>query len=206
MIIENIDEISRLSFDDYYGEMGISKEQISRRKRIAERALDAFLLIFAYYRRIKNQPYIATELPAFIKAELIKALPSEYKQSGTVDDPDIMTHISLIAASVANSIMRYGEGWYTDYDNAWELAANEGNSIENRADYVEAVKNGFTKKTWHTILDGRERETHMIMDGKTIPINDYFNVGFSIMKYPRDDSMGAAVEEIANCRCHVSYS
>lgn len=206
MILENIDEISRLSFDTYYGEMDISKDQINRRKRIAERFLDAFLLIFAYYKRIKNQPFVSSELPAFIKAELIKALPYEYKQSGTVDDPDILTHISLVAASVANSIMRYGEGWYTDYENAWELAAQEGNSIENRVDYTEAVKSGKTKKTWHTILDGRERETHRIIDGTTIPINDYFNVGSSIMQFPRDDSMGAGAEEISHCRCHVSYS
>ena len=143
MLIENIDEVNPLSFEQYYGEMGITPLQIARRVKVADRFLDAFLLVFAYYKRIKDHANAKTEIPVFLKATLIKALPSEYKEDGKINDIDIQKHIDLVTASVAASILRYGDGWYTDYDSAWSLAADEGNAIENNHDYAEAVQLGI---------------------------------------------------------------
>ena len=86
------------------------------------------------------------------------------------------------------------------------ILARMGISVENYNDFSEAVKSGKTKKTWHTILDGRERESHRLVDGETIPIDQYFLVGSSYMRFPRDDSLGADAKEIIHCRCHLSFS
>lgn len=197
-----IDEIN--TFADYYGEMGLSEKRIQNRINVANRFLDAYLLVFALARRLKDKPYKKTEITAKLREEVIKSIPSTMKEDGQVKDPYLLNHIALVVASISQSIMRNGD-WYTDYGTAWELAANEGNSIENYIDFEEEVKSGKTEKTWHTILDGRERETHRLVDGKTIPINDYFVVGTSYMRFPHDDSLGADVSELNNCRCYLTY-
>lgn len=84
------------------------------------------------------------------------------------------------------------------------IALNEANWQFNNQEYFEA-KNKFTKKTWHTALDERVRISHSVMEGVTVDINDYFIVGGYPMKYPLDDSAGAPISEIANCRCTVEY-
>jgi len=61
-------------------------------------------------------------------------------------------------------------------------------------------------KTWNTILDGRERITHNIADGQMQPIMMPFEVGSSLLMYPKDMSLDASLEEIINCRCSVSFS
>ena len=53
--------------------------------------------------------------------------------------------------------------------------------------------------------DERVRDTHAEIDGVTIPINDAFVVGNSLMDYPMDTSYGADLEEVINCRCGCIY-
>lgn len=198
-----IDEINQLSFDTYYGEMQISKEQKEQRIRIAETFLDDLLFLFAYARRKPGKG----ELEAKLKAALIALIPSEFKQDGVVTDPYIKDHIALFVTSVIATTMKYLDSeYYTSYDRAWHLAADEGNIIGNYSDYSDAVKAGKTKKTWLTMKDERVRITHIMVDGETIPIQDYFRVGTSWMRFPLDQSLGASPSEVLNCRCVVSYS
>lgn len=56
------------------------------------------------------------------------------------------------------------------------------------------------------MCDRRVRHTHEMVDGETIGIYDAFEVGDALMMFPKDDSLGAGQEEIANCRCVVEYS
>lgn len=82
------------------------------------------------------------------------------------------------------------------------IALNEANWKWNNQEFYEAKESKKTK-TWHTALDERVRLTHMELEGVTIPIDDYFNVGGFLGKYPLD--MALPIEETANCRCSVSY-
>ncbi len=63
----------------------------------------------------------------------------------------------------------------------------------------------IVNKTWETIIDGVERESHFDADGQTVGSRDSFSVGFSSLLYPGDTSQGAGPEEIINCRCSTSY-
>lgn len=66
--------------------------------------------------------------------------------------------------------------------------------------------NGYKlKKSWVTILDGRERLWHAEAFGQTVFINNLFNVKDEMLMYPGDISHGASPSNICNCRCSAIY-
>jgi len=95
--------------------------------------------------------------------------------------------------------------YFLSNDRALDLAENGANIIADYGDYENAVEDGYTKKQWRTMRDNKVRDTHVLMEGKTIPINDYFDVNGSKMRYPHDLSMNPDINEIANCRCVCTY-
>lgn len=59
-------------------------------------------------------------------------------------------------------------------------------------------------KTWNTEGDERVRESHVFVDGDTKQADQPFEVGQTMMMYPGDPL--APVEEVANCRCWLSWN
>lgn len=58
---------------------------------------------------------------------------------------------------------------------------------------------------WHTILDGRERDSHGAMDGQIQPWGRTFVSGAgNQLRYPGDEN--APASERANCRCNRTFS
>lgn len=95
----------------------------------------------------------------------------------------------LIAAQnvgLAESWARQKEG---ELINDAGLIASNGKQVE-------------VKKEWRAILDSRTRPSHAEADSQQTGINDSFNVGGELLKYPRDPNGSAG--NIINCRC-VSY-
>lgn len=97
------------------------------------------------------------------------------------------------------------DDWWLSEDRAWVIGAEDANSIENYEDFQEAIENGYTMKEWCDVRDDKERESHLAVGGKIIPISDPFMVGDSLMMFPKDTSFGAGPEEIDNCRCYLRY-
>lgn len=95
--------------------------------------------------------------------------------------------------------------YFLSDDRALDLAENGANIIADYGDYENAVENGYSKKQWLTMRDSKVRDTHVSMEGKTIPINDYFDVNGSKMRYPHDLSMNPDIAEVSNCRCVCHY-
>ena len=60
------------------------------------------------------------------------------------------------------------------------------------------------EKTWRSVLDGNERETHRAADGQTVALDATFTVGGYAADYPGDADL--PTEEKMGCRCWVSYS
>ena len=112
-------------------------------------------------------------------------------------------------ASVFNAAIQpessQADSWYISLDRAKFNAENEANTILNRSDFLKAKEAGYTRKRWLTEHDNRVRPTHAEIEGLTIPIDEYFVVGDSIMSYAHDVSHGASVNELANCRCATVY-
>lgn len=58
-------------------------------------------------------------------------------------------------------------------------------------------------KTWSAILDDHTRIEHALADDQTVKQDEPFIVGGESLMFPGDDSMGASLENILNCRCNT---
>lgn len=85
-------------------------------------------------------------------------------------------------------------------ERANEIALNETNWIYNWLNHQNIVETQETH-TWVSMMDERVRISHWNADGQTVPVNEPFIVGGYKMMFPLDDSLGAPITEIVNCRC-----
>ena len=99
-------------------------------------------------------------------------------------------------------------GHRIEFDRVNTIARTETASASNRAS-LEAVKSNDSPATemkiWSTIGDTLVRDSHEMMDGKTIAREAMFDVRSSMMDCPADSTHGAAAEEVINCRCRLDY-
>lgn len=63
-------------------------------------------------------------------------------------------------------------------------------------------------RTWHTIRDGRERDTHGAMNGQAVRGLDepFRSPNGAMLRYPGDSSLGAGASETVSCRCDESIA
>lgn len=90
----------------------------------------------------------------------------------------------------------------TESINALRAGQHEG--IKQAVEMGEVDQQDVMKE-WDATMDSRTRDSHADMDGEQVGIDEPFNVNDSLMMYPGDTSMGAAPEEVIQCRCRVSY-
>lgn len=198
-----------IPYDEYFGEMELTDAQKEERIGLAESIERTFLYIFGLLA-------VMTALDSGIDREqitstLVTRLEDDYEQNG-IDlgaYPSIREYITRRAGELIDTTIKSLDRDYDftlSNDRAMLIGENESNSAFNSKELEDAIKNGYTQKTWRTMRDKRVRHTHEMVDGETIGIYDAFEVGDTLMLFPRDDSLGAGQEEIANCRCVVEYS
>ena len=200
------------SYEDYFSVMDISDDEKKERIALAKKLEKVFLLMFALY--ISED---ADEDEIFIEAyknyiEEAKSFLGAKENSAYIEQHARKIIQNLIDVTQAN--LEDEENKETDSYNNYFLsqkramltAANEANSIANYGEYVQAVKDGKNQKKWKSERDNKVRNTHRQVDRITIDIFEPFEVGDSLMMFPKDTSLGANIEEIANCRCTVEYS
>lgn len=193
---------SILSIDEYFNEMDLTEIEKKKRKAFAEDMQEAMLFIFALFSIMKQYNRINKEF-------IISQLQSRYSEIvlQRMDiDKYLENYISNFCEETVDVTLRHiDEPFYLSDDRSLLIATNEGNSIFNYQEFSEAVKSGKTRKRWITERDNKVRKTHAEVNGITIPINEPFVVGNSLMMFAKDVSLGASMEEIANCRCAVLY-
>ena len=196
---EKHDPIS-MDYDEFFGEMHLTEAQKKKRKKTAEKMqeiMEWLLAIVYYYMSGGVYDYMG----AIAEAE--QSYKDVVKDTG-VSDSFVNNHITMAITSVVSTMEKNPDNIYNyTNDRARMIAENEANSIWNDAEFEEALRSGKKYKTWHAIIDKRTRDTHKEVNGKTIPITEYFIVGNSLMLFPRDSS--AEDEEVVNCRCSLSY-
>ena len=93
-----------------------------------------------------------------------------------------------------------------DYQKAVRIARTETHRCREAGTYESALKGekaGIKQvKTWNSSNDSRTRREHRKLDGKTIPIDEYFRVGSAKALKPGDT--GRAEHDV-NCRCFLTY-
>lgn len=93
-----------------------------------------------------------------------------------------------------------------DYQKAVRIARTETHRVKEAGTYESALKGekaGIKQmKTWNSSNDGRTRKEHRRLDGKTIPMDEYFRVGSA--KALKPGATGRAEQDI-NCRCFLTF-
>lgn len=219
--VATLDELNQLvgmdrsmSFDRYFGTMRLSDEQKRVRIELAERLEDEFVYCLAllYY----SYPNINESLISVIEQRYMDALIN----IGVIDrdaerivletSTELKAEYELQAKKFAADTVSVtadhkDEAYYYSNDRARLLAAGEASTIFNMVDYDAAMIAGLYFKQWQTAGDTHVRETHEELEGVIKHIDEPFEVGAEMMMFPRDGSLGAGAEEIANCRCTVAY-
>ena len=208
MLPLSFDELNKLvgykrsmDFKTYFGEMRIS--DVQKRKRIAlARKLEQemiWLMSYMFYARIQG---------ISVSMDAINEIRRRYRASlpEALIDLYIATHIDSVSVDIVDATNRHKEDpYFYSKDRARLIAEGEANSIFGYTEYEEAAKNK-KYKTWLTIMDGHERDSHAEVNGVTLPISEPFVLRGGYLQFPKDDSMGASDEELVSCRCSLKFS
>lgn len=200
-------------YKEYFSKMSISDKEKQERIAFSEQMEEVVLYILALIETtIENgesdQEYIQTQfydkyLDVVLGYMLIDSYIKEYV---------LETSKQIIGTTFSHIVEKHPDSeqatddYYLSNDRAMFISECEANSILNYRQYSKALKSGKTKKTWIDVGDKRERKTHLEVGGITIPINESFSVGDSLLMFPTDHSLGASADEIVNCRCSIQYS
>jgi len=76
---------------------------------------------------------------------------------------------------------------------------------ETAAQSANTTPSEVMSKEWVAVLDSRTRSAHVFADGQRVSIDEVFEVDGEELMFPGDESRGASVGNIINCRCIASY-
>ena len=190
-------------FDEYFAPMQISEEQKRKRVELAEELDAVFIALLSEY-------FYADQLDAVVASDIYDRTREAYLLAiGTaveVDDYLYNHGVEVIASTIEVLLRHDDEPYFVSKDRARAIAENESNVVYEYDELREAYEDGSRYKIWHTIIDGRERDSHAVMNGVKIPIDEPFELAGGYMMTPHDDSLGVSTDELANCRCSCSYT
>ncbi len=206
--MRSFDELNILSekgiqdIDTYFDEMELSEKEKEKRKEFSRELQDVILFIFALFSVMKehnslDEQYIMEQLQSRYSGVVLRYMDIDKYLNDYIED--------FSAEAVDTTMKHIGEPFYLSNDRSILISENEANVIFNYGEFAEAIKAGKTRKQWVDIRDKKERKTHREIGGVVIPIRDAFEVGDSLMLFPKDASLGAGMAEIANCRCIAEY-
>lgn len=191
-------------FDQYFGDTGLSAERKNNRIRTAKDIEEFMVLALAtmfYMQEDGGIDYSA------VYTDMVNSYQDVLEKRGIRVSDMFAMHIPMAMSSIIETTVNNPDEVFNyTLDRARLIAANEAMTIWNNADLEQAILDGKTRKTWNAFLDRATRDTHREVNGTTIPIMDIFTVGDSLMYGPHDDSLGAGAEELANCRCWLTFS
>lgn len=200
--VNNLDELNILSFEDYFGQMGISDKEKRRRIELAEDWDDIIFYIFALFEiedeiQATGKNFITNQM----KKEIIEKIGSKYEFDDYVNE-----YINEVASQIVDSTYRnYEDPYYLSKERATFIAEDQAQAMGNYFEYREK-KDTYTYKTWMTMEDERVRHNHQEVDRTMLPIDEPFTVGSYLAQFPRDTQYGLPAQEVINCRCWVEYS
>lgn len=223
-----------LQISRYFDEMKLTKQQKTYRKALARKLEDemVWLMSYLFYARQQGisvsmdalneirQRYrivlvdIQREYPNafaavqremdFLAANIVAQTNARIIQAQTSDNGYIDSHIDSATADIIDATNRHKDDpYFYSKDRARLIAENEASAIFNYTEFESAAKNK-KYKTWNTIMDNHERESHAEVNGMTIPITDWFQLQAGMCQFPRQDTLPD--EELVNCRCSLTFS
>lgn len=202
-----LNNMRSIPYEQFFGEMDLTPEEIERRIGLAEELDDIFFYLFVL--AIAQRKANNLDRDFLVDVIIIRYLDIIEKQPEYKLDKDkkLEDYVNDICKDIVDTTLKYiDKEYYTSDDRAKFISENETNTICNAFIELQAIEDGKTQKTWVTMRDKRVRHTHVKVDEVTIGINELFTVGKSLIAYPGDSLHGADASEIVNCRCVLHYS
>ena len=200
--LNNLSGYKLIEIDSYFDEMELSEEEKEKRKEFAKSMEEIMLFIFVLFSIMKQYNRINKEF-------IVSNLQSRYSEivSQYINiDKYLKEYISEFSEETVDTTIKHiDETFYLSEDRGTLIAVNEANTTLNYKQFSDAIKDGKTRKQWITEKDSRVRKTHKALDDKTIPIEDVFLVGDTLMRFPHDTLYGIDYKELSNCRCTIKY-
>jgi len=210
--MRNIDELNNLNrrsedIKKYFAEMDLTPKQLKQRLEYAFAAFSIYDLILIMFLTMKEYDDIDED---YLKTTLTDRILSLITGMSTPDDYLIDYAIKSSDAFVDTTIKNQDDEYYSSEERA-ELNAKAGaNAVVNYLEYITAKAEDKQYKTWVTIIDGKERATHHLLNGTRKKIDELFNVGGVRMRFPMDHLYAkdeeAYMKQSIKCRCKLKYS
>lgn len=192
-----------IPYDRYFGEMALSSEQKSDRISLAKTAEDKVLGVLALLHLMLQNGGINKKSAS---AAMENAILASMAGAVVVDSYLLLYAERLGADLVESSIAKADTGYTFTLDRAMVIAENLANAVYAHDEFADAIREGYTHKTWRTMEDNKVRDSHVAVNGVTVGILDYFQVGDSLLLYPCYSDVDVDPAEVVNCRCTIKYS
>ena len=191
-----------MSFEQFFGEMELSDEEIQQRIELSEKLEDGFLFVLALLFTMQQYNEVNWERA---RQEYENRYLSALAGYVTIT-PYIRQYVRDMSYDIMDSTKKHqAEYYYYSPDRGKFMAECEANTVRSYQCNKDAIAQGKTMKRWLTMGDKRVRTTHKEVGGTSKPIGEPFYVGGSLLLYPRDFSLGASAEQTAGCRCSIEY-
>lgn len=202
-VLNRLEKPRYIEYSKYFGDMALSKSQIDNRLEYAntfERNLLPVISII--YLMIENDTVDINKA----KNDAYNCVVDTLLECGFVLSVFYHQYARNFADEfVETTLDNIDDKYFFSVDRVKVNAENEANTVYNHKEYVDAVESGYIRKQWIDMKDARERETHREVGSQVIGIDDFFEVGGYLMRYPKDVEYGAGAEEVINCRCTIKY-
>ena len=203
--------LQSIDIDRYFDEMDLSKMDAENRKKFTRKLRDDIFVVFSmvYLALMYGAENSIINAKNYLRDAFLDAV-NEF----TVADSFLTSYAETFADEIVDATVRnqgavFTEGESDGYDRgayffsddrATFIAENEANVVFNYEQYRDAVRSGKKFKQWITMRDERVRHTHARIDGVIVKIDEFFQVGDCLMRFPKDLLYGIP-EEIIGCRC-----
>lgn len=191
-----------MSFEQFFGEMELSDEEIQQRIELAEKLEDGFLFVLALLFTMQQYNAVNWERA---RQEYENRYLSALAGYVTIT-PYIRQYVRDMSYDIMDSTKKHqSEYYYYSPDRGKFMAECEANTTRSYQCNEDAISQGKTMKRWLTMGDKRVRATHKEVGGTSKPIGEPFYVGDSLMMFPRDTQYSPPNSLVCGCRCSIEY-
>lgn len=191
-----------MSFEQFFGEMELSDEEIQQRIELAEKLEDGFLFVLALLFTMQQYNEVNWERA---RQEYENRYLSALAGYVTIT-PYIRQYVRDMSYDIMDSTKKHqSEYYYYSPDRGKFMAECESNTTRSYQCNEDAIAQGKTMKRWLTMGDKRVRATHKEVGGTSKPIGEPFYVGGSLMMFPRDTQYSPPNSLVCGCRCSIEY-
>lgn len=191
-----------MSFEQFFGEMELSDDEIQQRIELAEKLEDGFLFVLALLFTMQQYNEVNWERARQeYESRYLSALAGYVAVT-----PYIRQYIRDMSYDIMDSTKKHqSEYYYYSPDRGKFMAECEANTTRSYQCNEDAIAQGKTMKRWLTMGDKRVRATHKEVGGTSKPIGEPFYVGGSLMMFPRDTQYSPPNSLVCGCRCSIIY-